>query len=70
MIGKISRDELQEKIRHGDNFYLVEALSEAHYSKAHLPEAMNIPVDKVRELAPKFLPNKRAEIVTYCANPT
>ena len=47
---------------------LVETLAPERYREAHLPGALNIPPEHVGELAPKLLPDKNAEIVTYCAN--
>ena len=38
------------------------------YREAHIPGALNIPPDKIKELAPQVLPNQNAEIVTYCTN--
>jgi rhodanese-related sulfurtransferase len=66
----ISRDELKIKIDRHDEFRLVETLPETAYHHAHLPGAINIPPQKLAELAPALLPNKRAEIVVYCASPT
>jgi rhodanese-related sulfurtransferase len=66
----ITRDELKVKIDRGEKFYLVETLPRATYEHAHLPGAINLPPDQVRELAPKLLPDKNAEIVVYCASPT
>ncbi len=70
MVATISRDELKKKIDNPENFILVETLPEATYHHAHLPGAINMPLDKVRELAPKLLPDKNADIVVYCASPT
>jgi rhodanese-related sulfurtransferase len=70
MIDTISREDLQAKIDGGDNFTLVETLAEVAYHHAHLPGAINLPPDKVRELAPQLLPDKSAEIIVYCASPT
>lgn len=69
-IGTISRDELQQKIDRKDYFFLVEALAPDKYRHAHLPGAINVPYDKVHEVAPQLLPDKNAEIVTYCASAT
>ncbi|MGI9101370.1 MAG: rhodanese-like domain-containing protein [Terriglobales bacterium] len=66
-IGIISRDELKQKIERKDYFFLVDALAPAKYRHSHLPGAINVPYDHVREVAPKLLPEKSAEIVTYCA---
>jgi rhodanese-related sulfurtransferase len=63
----ISRDELKAKIDRGDDFALVEALSEESYRDWHLPGAINIPADRVNELAPRLVPDRNAEIVVYCS---
>jgi rhodanese-related sulfurtransferase len=68
--GTISRDELWIKIKRHDKFLLVETLPETAYHHAHLPRAINLPPEKVVELAPTLLPDKYADIVVYCASPT
>ena len=40
----------------------------AYFEDAHLPGAINIPHDRVDELAPRLLPDKTARIVVYCAS--
>ena len=70
MVNTISRAELQKKIDDKDSFTLVETLPAIAYEHAHLPGAINLPPDQIRDLAPKLLPNKNAEIVVYCASPT
>jgi rhodanese-related sulfurtransferase len=47
---------------------VVETLAPERYREAHIPQALNIPPERIKELAPQLLPNKNAEIVTYCAN--
>ena len=68
MTGVISRDDLKAKIDRGDDFVLVEALPEELYRRGHLPGAVLLPYDRVRELAPRVLPDKNREVVTYCMN--
>ncbi len=70
MVATISRDELKEKIDRGDDFLLVETLPLTAYHHAHLPGAINLPPDQVKEIARVLLPDKAAEIVVYCSNPT
>jgi rhodanese-related sulfurtransferase len=70
MEDEITRDELREKIRRNDPFYLVEAQSPMMYEDAHLPRALNLPPNQVADLAPRLLPEKDAEIVVYCSGPT
>jgi len=67
---KITRAELKLKIDRSDKFVLVETLPVATYHHAHLPGAINLPPDQIKELAPTLLPDKDAEIVVYCASPT
>jgi rhodanese-related sulfurtransferase len=47
---------------------VVETLAPERYREAHIPGALNIPPEQIKELAPELLPSKDAEIVTYCAN--
>lgn len=70
MAATINRDGLKAKIDRGERFRLVETLPEPAFQKAHLPGAVNLPPDQLRELAPQILPEKRAEIVVYCSSPT
>ena len=70
MVKTISRDELKQKIDRSDKFVLVETLAQIAYEHAHLPRAINIPPDQIKQLAPKLLPDKEADIVVYCASPT
>jgi rhodanese-related sulfurtransferase len=69
-IPMISRDELKAKLDRGDDFKLVEALPPPSYHEGHLPGAINIPWQQVRDLAPKRLPDRTADVVVYCASPT
>jgi len=68
MITPITRDELKSKMERGDKFKLVETLPEAEFKKHHLPGAINLPPERIRELDPHVLPNKEMEIVVYCAD--
>jgi rhodanese-related sulfurtransferase len=64
----ITREQLKEKMDRGDDFVLVEALSQQYYQSSHLPGAINLPYEFVDE-AEKVLPDKKAEIIVYCMNP-
>jgi rhodanese-related sulfurtransferase len=66
----VSREELKAKMDRGEAFTLVETLQEVAYAHEHLPGAINLPPDRVRELAPNLLPDKGAEIIVYCSSPT
>jgi rhodanese-related sulfurtransferase len=63
----ISTADMRAKLTRKD-VKVVETLAPEKFREAHLPGALNIPPDKIKELAPQLLPNKDAEIITYCAN--
>jgi rhodanese-related sulfurtransferase len=68
-VATITREELKAKIDREDDFVLIEALDEKYYRHTHLPGAVNLPPKRIKELAPKFLPDKNTEIVVYCLDP-
>ena len=70
VVAAMSRDELKMKIDRAEKFLLVETLPAPSYHHAHLPGAINLPPDQVKQLALTLLPDKAADIVVYCANPT
>jgi rhodanese-related sulfurtransferase len=61
----ISREDLKQKIDRGDEFVLLEVLSEASYGRAHLPRAIRF---QDMDLMPDLLPDKTTEVVAYCSN--
>jgi rhodanese-related sulfurtransferase len=64
----ISTKDLKAKLDRKEDIKVVETLATERYREAHIPGALNIPPEKIKELAPQMLPNKNAEIVTYCTN--
>jgi rhodanese-related sulfurtransferase len=64
----ISTKDLKGKLDRNESIKLVETLAPERCREAHIPGALNIPPDKIKELAPQVLPNKNAEIVTSCTN--
>ena len=70
MIATITRDDLKAKIDRKDRFTLVETLPAPPYQPAHRPGAVNLPPDRMRDLAPDVLPDTHAEIVVACGSPT
>jgi rhodanese-related sulfurtransferase len=67
MDATISTDDLKAKLDR-KQVTLVETLAPERYREAHIPGALNIPPQRINELAPQLLPNKDAEIITYCSN--
>ena len=67
MESTISTKELKSKLDR-KKITVVETLAPERYREAHIPGALNIPPEKIKELSPQMLPIKDAEIITYCAN--
>ena len=61
----IGREELKEKINRGDDFVLLEVLSEQSYARGHLPGAIRFPG---RLMIRNLLPDKSTEVVAYCSS--
>ena len=69
-LAAMTRDELKVRIGRGGDFKLVETLPPEQFREGHLPGAINLPLDQVSTLAPKLLPDKQTEVITYCASRT
>jgi rhodanese-related sulfurtransferase len=67
MIRTIDRDELEAAIDAGE-VTVVETLRAEHFEQGHLPGAIHIHYEAVRERAAELLPDKHTPIVTYCSN--
>ena len=67
MIPRIGRAQLLRHLRDG-SAVIVEALGPMYFDDAHLPGAINIPVDMIDLLAPRLLPDQHAAIVVYCSD--
>ncbi|MGD8560444.1 MAG: rhodanese-like domain-containing protein [Gammaproteobacteria bacterium] len=65
---RIYRDDIHAHLQAGTPIKLVEALPEKYYREGHLPSAIQIPHEEVRERAEALLPDKNEFIVVYCAN--
>jgi rhodanese-related sulfurtransferase len=69
VVKSISRGELKTKMDRGEDFVLVDTMPEMYYRHSHLPGAVNLPLNEVRDRAPELLPDRGAEIVVYCIDP-
>jgi rhodanese-related sulfurtransferase len=68
MATTITREDIKALLDAASPVTLVEALPEKYWKHSHLPGAINIPHDRIRDLGPALLPDKDALIVVYCAN--
>ncbi len=64
-IPTITRDDLKSRLARGDKPMLVEVLPRHTFLQGHLPGAINLPPDEIKQLAPHRLPDKNAEIIIY-----
>ncbi|MBH1940941.1 FAD-dependent oxidoreductase [Mobilitalea sibirica] len=60
----ITAGELDQLIKSGENYVLVDARATAQYEKAHVPTAKNIPHGKLRDSITQL--NQDTVAVTYC----
>lgn len=63
---EIGCDELWRRIENGDELVIVDALSPLSFAHSRLPGAVNIPPERVDELASRRIPDRAAEVVVYC----
>ncbi len=67
----MSRDYGTEDVRRRPpDVIVVEALGSSFFASGHIPGAINIPPHRVREAAPRLLPDKDASVVVYGAFPS
>ena len=67
---RITRDELRARLDAGTPTILLEALPEKYYRDGHLPGALPIDYESVRNKASALVPDKNATVVVYCASAT
>jgi rhodanese-related sulfurtransferase len=65
---EIDRDTLWRRIQDG-TIVVVDALGPISYAAAHLPGAVNIPPERVEDLAERRIATLDTEVVVYCQNP-
>ena len=65
-IREISRGEIERRL--GDPaMLLVDVLPRELYAAEHIPGAINLPLAEVQARAPAVMPDRSADIITYCA---
>ena len=62
---EISRDELHRRL-HDPKLTIVDVLPSISYAEAHIPGAINIPLEQVHDHARELLPDLNADIAVYC----
>ncbi len=57
---------LHERLERGDAIVLLDARRTEEYKREHLPGALGAMSDHIIEWAPSLVPDRDAEVVTYC----
>ncbi|HYE48365.1 MAG TPA: rhodanese-like domain-containing protein [Azospirillaceae bacterium] len=70
MTARITRTELKSLLDAGARLTVAEALPEKYYRHSHLPGAVNLPLDRLEEIAAERFPARDAAVVVYCADIT
>lgn len=65
MVRKINLDQISRKKVAGERLVYVEISNLQEYEKIQIAGAIGLPLEKVRELAPQYLPNRGAVLVVY-----
>jgi rhodanese-related sulfurtransferase len=69
MATEINAEELKQKMDNKEDFVLIEVLLPELYKQWHIPGAINIPTDDMKDTAPGKL-SKDEEIIVYCRSLT
>jgi rhodanese-related sulfurtransferase len=69
MTESIDLPELERGIE-ASRLTLVEALAKPYFDRGHLPGAVLLPLDGLKQNAAHVLPDKNADIVVYCSGPS
>ena len=62
---EISREELLRRLK-DSSLTILDVLPQASYVEAHIPRAINIPLEQIQTSARELLPDFAAEIAVYC----
>jgi rhodanese-related sulfurtransferase len=62
---EISRDELRARLQ-DPSLTIVDVLPQASFVEAHIPRAINIPLEQIATQAREMLSDLNADIAVYC----
>jgi len=64
-VPEISREEIHRRLN-DSSLTIIDVLPEASYVEAHIPGAINLPLEQLADRARELLPDFDAEIAVYC----
>jgi rhodanese-related sulfurtransferase len=59
-------EQVAERLRRGDTFYLIDVREESEYAAAHIPGALHLSKGIIERDIEKSVPDHDAPIVLYC----
>ncbi len=62
---EISREELHRRL-HDPSLKIVDVLPSISFAEAHIPGAINLPLEQLHDHARELLPDLNADIAVYC----
>lgn len=69
MTTQLTLSQLQSRLAAQPAPILVDALGERYFAAEHIPGAINLPHTVSDDALRAALPDRNAEVITYCANP-
>lgn len=64
----LSASDVREKMNSSEDTILINTLDKDSFKAKHIPGSINIPTEKIDDIASTVLPDKNQEIIVYCAN--
>ncbi|MCS7016575.1 MAG: rhodanese-like domain-containing protein [Gemmatales bacterium] len=65
-IRELTIEQVCEKLRRGDRFYLIDVREESEYARDHIPGAIHLSKGVIERDIERLIPDGDAEIVLYC----
>lgn len=64
----ISFNQAMSMINQYDDVLLIDVKSKEEYEKFHIGNSINIPIEKFKRTAPRYIKNKNQKIIIYCSS--
>ena len=64
----VNAEYVQDKLEAGGKVQVVDVLSADSFEEKHIPSSISLPLDSLEVQAETVLPDKKMEIIVYCAS--
>ncbi len=58
--------DVEAKLQHDEEFYLIDVREESEFEAGHLPKALHLSKGVIERDIEKVIPNVKAQIILYC----